>query len=113
VKARTHHQAARGGLPDEWTCDDAEAARREANETALPWGVNGPTPAETWEGRRRLEAGERAAFAAEVGRGRRDAKRAQGYPADGVLDRTAAAAVDRVAIRDALVARGLLRFHSP
>jgi transposase InsO family protein len=109
MKARTHHQAARQGRPGEWTCDDAEAARREANETARPWGVHGPTPAEAWQGRRRLDAGERAAFAAEVGRRRREARRTQGYAAGAALDRTAGAAVDRVAVRDALVARGLLR----
>jgi hypothetical protein len=97
-----------GGRPGAWTCDDAEAARLEANETALPRGVHGPTPGEAWEGRRRLDAGERAAFAAEGEGHRREARRAQGYGAGAVLDRTAG---DRVAIRDALVARGLLRFR--
>jgi hypothetical protein len=111
-KARTHHQAALRGRPGAWTCVDAGAARLEANETARPWGVHGPTPAEAWEGRRRLDAGERAAFAAEVERRRREARRAQGYAAEAVLGRTAGAAVDRVAIRDALVARGLLRFQT-
>jgi len=109
MKARTHHRAARGGRPGAWTGDDVEAARLEANETARPRGVHGPTPAEAWEGRRRLDAGERAAFAAEMGRCRREARRAQGYGAGAALDRTAGAAVDRVAIREALVARGLLR----
>ena len=108
MKTRTHHQSALRGRPGEWTCDDAEAARRQANETARPWGVHGPTPAEAWEGRRRVEAEERTAFAEEVERRAREARRAQGYPAAGVLDRTAEAAVNRVAIRNALVARGLL-----
>ena len=35
MKARTHHQATRLGRAGEWTCDDAEAARQQANQTAL------------------------------------------------------------------------------
>jgi hypothetical protein len=110
MKARTHHHSTGRGFPGEWTCDDAEAARRGANETARPWGVHGPTPAEAWAGRRRVEAAERAAFGEAVRRRALEARGAQGHPPDGRLDRTAEAAVNRVAIRDALVAGGLLRF---
>ena len=53
MKTRTHHQATRRGRAGEWTCEDLEAARQEANETARPWGHRGPTPGEIW-GRRSL-----------------------------------------------------------
>lgn len=109
MKTRTHHQAAGGNHAGEWTCADAEAARQQANETARPWGSRGSTPAEVWEGRRPVAAEERTVFAAVVLQSEREARRAQGYPADTVLDRTAQAAVNRVALREALLASGLLR----
>ncbi len=39
LKVRAHHESARNGRPGEWTCDDVEVARLQANETARPWGV--------------------------------------------------------------------------
>jgi len=102
MKARTHHQAARRGRPAEWTCDDAEAARLQANETARPWGLKGPTPEEGWQRRAPLSPAERAAFAEPVGRERQQGGSAGG-PADG-------AAVERVALSRALLAHGLLTF---
>jgi transposase InsO family protein len=110
MKARTYHEAARGGRPGEWTCEDAEAARLQANQTARPWGAFGPTPAEAWDGRQRLGAAERSAFAAAVRWHEREARRAQGYAPDARLDRTAQAALNRVALREALVACSLLEF---
>jgi transposase InsO family protein len=112
MKARTHHRAASAGRPGEWTCDDAEAARLEANQTARPWGSRGPTPEETWAGRRPVSAGERAAFGEAVGRLEREARQEQGCPPDGPLDTMVQAAVRRVAIRRALVAHGLLTITS-
>jgi hypothetical protein len=112
MKTRTHHQAAAAGRPGEWTCDDAEAARQQANETARPWGARGPTPEEVWQGRQPLPAEERAAFAEAVGRREAEARREQGYAPQGLLDRTAQAAVRRVALRRALVDSGLLSITS-
>jgi hypothetical protein len=68
MKARTHYQAAREGHPGQWTLADAEAAREQANALGRPWGACGPTPAERWQGRQRLTAAERSAFAATVAR---------------------------------------------
>jgi hypothetical protein len=82
-----------------------------AAQTARPWGSRDPTPAEAWQERRRPEAKERAAFLEAVKRRQREARQQQGYPADTPLQRAAQAAVDRVAIRDALVAAGLLRIQ--
>src|SRR5262249_49055184 len=41
IRTRTHHQSARRGFPGQWTCDDMEAARLQANELARPWGLTG------------------------------------------------------------------------
>jgi hypothetical protein len=62
LKVRTHHQAARQGRPEAWTCADTEAAREQANELGRPWGAQGPTPAQRWAQRRPLTAAEREAF---------------------------------------------------
>ena len=51
-----------------WTCEDAEAARLQANQTARPRGHRGPTPEESWRQRRPIGPRERAAFAAAVRR---------------------------------------------
>jgi hypothetical protein len=108
MKGRTHHESTRQGRPGDWTCEDAEAARLQANETARPWGSNRPTPAEAWAPRRPIEAAERVTFAAAVHRQQRAARRQQGHPPTGSLGRTTEAAVNRVAIREALIAHGLL-----
>jgi hypothetical protein len=42
LKVRTHYQAVRQGRPGEWTLEDAEAARQEANTLGRPWGAHGP-----------------------------------------------------------------------
>jgi transposase InsO family protein len=68
MKARTHHHTARNGRPGHWACDDAEAARLEANQTARPWGPGGPTLEEVWHRRQPLPPEERAAFPDTVGR---------------------------------------------
>jgi transposase InsO family protein len=112
MKARRHHQAARRGCAGEWTCDDAEAARLEANQTARPWGSSGPTPEEAWQGHQSIQEHERLAFAHAVKQREQEARRRQGYATDSPLDRMAQAAINRVAIRGALVAQGLLRMLS-
>jgi putative transposase len=66
LKVRTHFQAVRQGRPGEWTLEDAEAARQQANALGRPWGARGPTPAARWAGRQALTPAERQAFAAGV-----------------------------------------------
>jgi len=60
--ARTDHHAARNGRPGEWSCEDIEAARLEANETARPWGSKGPLPDEVWRSRTPITEEERDAL---------------------------------------------------
>ncbi len=83
MKVRTHHQAALRGSPGEWTCDDAEAARRLNESRPRPWGSRGPTPSEAWEGRRPVAAGAARPRRGVVRRRARERGGAQGYPEDG------------------------------
>jgi hypothetical protein len=46
MKTRTHYQSALRGCPGEWSCDDVEAARLQANHTARPWGPGESVPEE-------------------------------------------------------------------
>jgi hypothetical protein len=108
MKARTHHQAASRGCPGQWACDDVEAARLAANQTARPWGNQGPTPDEVWQFRSAITQ-DRASFGAVVHHAEVEVRQEQGYPPGSNLDRTAQAALSRVAIRKALIADGLLR----
>lgn len=109
-KTRTHELAARLGHPGHWTADDCEAARRMANELHYPSGPLGPTPLETFAARLPLAADLRAAFRASVQRERLDERQRQGHPLDTDLDHLIQAAIDRVAIRRALVEHGFLTF---
>jgi hypothetical protein len=108
MKTRTHHQAALRGHAGEWTCDDVEAARLLANQTARPWGLHGPVPEEAWQGRVRIGPEERAAFAEAVRQLESQARSEQGYAVADRLDRLAQAAVYRAALSRALISWGLL-----
>jgi hypothetical protein len=112
MKTRTHHQAARRGRTGLWSCDDAEAARREANETARPWGHRGPTPAEVWAHRRPLTNRERARFRATVQRLEEEERASRGMSAGTVAAGPEEAALNRAVLTRALVASGLLAFTS-
>jgi transposase InsO family protein len=93
------------------TCGDAEIARQLANELAHPQGWQGPTARQLWDERTPLTPLERETFWATVC-GRRKVVRAQWeFAPEAVLTHYPAAAVDRRAVRDALVAHDLLRIH--
>ncbi|HVX63028.1 MAG TPA: DDE-type integrase/transposase/recombinase [Pirellulales bacterium] len=98
----------RSGMP---TRADAESARQLANALSRPEGWRGPTSAELWAARTPAAAEERAVFTAAV-EATRSAIRAQwNFAPDEHLGHYAQAAVDRKAVRDALVAQDLLRIH--
>lgn len=111
LKARAHHEAFRRGRPGHWSSEDLGAARRQANATARPWGWRGPTPAEVWQERSRIEPWERHRWQqiyrrmAEEERQRRRVSSLQG------LSHAERATIDRRAIRRTLVAHGLLWFR--
>lgn len=62
LKDRTHAAAARAGHPGFWTYDDIAAARCEANFSARPRGLDGPSPELIWQARTPIEEPERQAF---------------------------------------------------
>lgn len=63
MNTRTHHQSALHGRTGQWTCDDVEAARLQANQTARPWGMLGSVPEAPWQARQAFQPGERGSFA--------------------------------------------------
>lgn len=108
LKTRAHHEAARNDRPGEWTCDDVEGARLQANQTARPWGLAGETPDEAWAGRSPVTPEDREAFARRVERYEAEARAEAGYLPGVVVSVKEQDAVNRVAISRALVARDLL-----
>jgi transposase InsO family protein len=111
LKTRSERQATMQGRPARWTSDDVAAAQAEANATARPHGPTGPTPDEHWQTRRPLSREARRRFAAAVAQQRMEVRAKDGWPTDGPLPARAARAVDRQAIRRALVEHGYLLFR--
>ena len=114
-RGRTEAQALARGAPGDWTWDDTEAARQEANAACVARRETSPTRAAVWAAREPLGAGARAAFQAEV------LRQQQGpAPAEATATATAAevsggdasdkACPWRVVLRRALVALGDLVF---
>lgn len=110
MKTRTLHAARCHGQPAAWTCEDAEAARLQANQTARPWGVHGLTPAQAWRQRRPIGDAERCAFLKTLQRLEREVRQSQGYQPSSCLTEPVRAAIDREAISRALVAHSYLVF---
>jgi len=106
LKTRTQRQALLAGHPGQWTWHDAETARQEANATARPHGVTGPTPEQLWQGRTPRSVGQRAVFGATLQRCRQEA---EGGGAGG-NERSREAARERQVIQRALVEHGYLLF---
>jgi len=108
IETRAYHHAARHGRPWEWTCDDVESARRQANGTSHPRGRNGSTPDEAWATREPITEDERTAFT-EAYRRHEQAERQQRSVQDGVqLQRHQQASIDRVALGRTLIELGFL-----
>jgi transposase InsO family protein len=74
LKTRTDQQAARQGHPGHWTWDNLQAALLQANATARPHGLYGPTPDELWATRSLLSADGPARFHASLNRQRHQAQ---------------------------------------
>jgi putative transposase len=93
------------------TCEDAETARRWANDLSRPRGWRGPTAGQLWAEREPVSAAERSAFQAAVQERRAEVRAEWKFAANEPLAHDAAAAIDRRAVRDALVQHGLLAIH--
>ncbi|MFH0909902.1 MAG: transposase family protein [Planctomycetota bacterium] len=109
MKDRTTWSAARRGRPLEWTGEDLESARIEANE--LPRGVCQPSAGEVWRARSRITPELRAAFQATVFEEETRERAAWGLAPGAVADPKVEAEIKRTAISRALVAHGILRIR--
>jgi putative transposase len=110
LKARTQTHALRQGRAQHWSADDVAAAQAEANASARPQGPAGPTPEQRWALRPTLSPDQRLLFQAAVERHRQEALRQQDLPTHDRLETYEARAIDRQAIRRALVEHGYLLF---
>jgi transposase InsO family protein len=104
LKIRTEAHAARHGHPGDWTCDDAAAARAEANAYPRPKGELGPSPNQLWNARSPISPQQRERFALEVEQRLPCIEAAHGWPENENDQR----ALDREAISQALVELGYL-----
>jgi transposase InsO family protein len=111
LKGRTEAQALARDAPSDWTWEDAEAARQEANAACVGRRETSPTRAAVWATREPLGVQTRATFQAEVIRQQHG--QVPAVPSDAAV--TGGEASDkacpwRVVLRRALVALGYLVF---
>lgn len=108
LKGRTERQAVLAGRPGQWTWQDAEAARQEANATARPHGASGPAAEQLWQERPRVGAEERERFEACVARCRQEVRQEAGRGCEEGDGDEEEGARERKAIQRALVEHELL-----
>jgi transposase InsO family protein len=106
MKTRAFHHAARHDRPWEWTCDDVEAARLQANETSRPFGPHGPTPDEKWQTRERIRDDERVVFAEEYQHQLERERQDRGIPEGVQVQAQERDQIERAALVRALVQLG-------
>ena len=111
LKLRTSYEAARQERPCRWTINDCEAARLQALQTARPWGVRGPTPEEAWSRREPVTPELRRRFQQAIVFFEEEERKQRGYLPGIELAPDVRAAINRVAIRRALVAHRLLEIR--
>jgi transposase InsO family protein len=110
LTSRTEQAARRRGHPGDWSYDDVVVARLEANATARPHGVYGPTPDELWSARTPITLAERDAFQQTARRLRSALETTLESPAPLSRTEMEERAIDRQATRRALVEHGYLRY---
>jgi transposase InsO family protein len=110
LKTRTQRLAVAAGHPAVWTMAVVEAARQQAN-ASRPRRLHGARPDEVWEARQPWTVEERARWQATVAHSRADAWSEKAPLPTAPVDHWTEAAVDRVALRRALVAHDLLWFR--
>jgi transposase InsO family protein len=108
LTTRTDQWAARRGYPGEWTWADAAAARCEANATARPRGLLGPSAEELWAARTPIAPEEREAFWQSAVSRYEELAAASGEPPASAREEMYRRSLDRQAIRRALLEHGYL-----
>jgi transposase InsO family protein len=110
LTSRTEQHACRRGYPGDWTLDDVEAGRREANACARPRGPRGPSPEDLWAERTPVTGAERDCFMDKLASLPQEAATAQGGPLDRNPTERQRRAKDRQLIGRALVELGYLHY---
>lgn len=108
IRVRAFWQAALDDRPGEWTCDDIEAAMRQANETGRPHGLAQPTPQSAWLWRIPIADAERTRFAETCARYGSEEYTRRGLLPMTELQHRERASIDRIAISRALIELGFL-----
>jgi len=111
LTTRMYHLSARSGRPGQYTTDDVEAARLQANEVVRPWGKTLPSPKEAWEHRPDDLSGLRARLARTMDAIRDKVRAEAGYLPIDPLPQRDQDAVNRMVISRALVECGVLTFR--
>jgi len=109
LKSRTRQLAAYEGDQEAWTVEHLEAARSMANEEHYPRRLHGRTAAEVWRARVPISSEERRRFRDAVDRLRRSLAEELQSSLFEALHAADRASLDRMAVPQALVERGLLR----
>ena len=112
LEVRAFYESARHDRPGEWTCDDVAAARLQANATAHPWGLHGPTPEIGWQHRARVTEHEAQLFRSAYDRQRERECAERSMTSSNECSTWLRASIDRVALSRALIERGLLLIRS-
>jgi len=112
IKTRAHHLAARQGRPGEWTLDDVEGARLQANETGRPHGASAPVPGERWKERPPISDLERGLFVEAVAKRLLVEQAERGFTAEHEPDKHELASCTRAAIARTLCEHGILEFRT-
>lgn len=108
IKVRAFWQAALHDRPGEWTCDDIEAAVRQANETGRPHGIGAPTPKESWLWRLPIADTQRRCFDEACAGFTNEEYTQRGWLPMARLQHREQASITRVAISRALIELGFL-----
>lgn len=112
LEVRAFYESARHDRPGEWTCDDVAVACRQANETAHPWGLGGPTPDAAWESRVPITETDAQRFRSAYALHQQRECAERGIDPWQQLARRLRASIDRVALSHALIERGYLIIRS-
>jgi transposase InsO family protein len=112
LEVRAFYESARHDRPGEWTCDDVAVGCRQANDTAHPWGLGGPTPNRAWHDRTPITEIDARQFRSAYDQQRERECAERKIPSWQHRSHWLRASIDRVALSRALIERGYLLIRS-
>jgi hypothetical protein len=107
-KMFTAQHAVGAGHEHQWLTSDLEAARHIANQTTRPWGHEGPTPEQAWQGREPLSDEQRAELLRSLDEQRQRSAEQLGIDSTGPLQHADRSRLDRHALLKVLTHLGYL-----